>query len=392
MNIKKSVFFFILTLSALTSFAQLKVNSFGRLQIGLACNSNESEPPTPMVSIGDDSTYIWSDFGYYNAGLVNCKTPSTVSESIGLYSEVFPKSNGSRTSPVSTGIWGLSYGSSTTNFGIVGGVNYGNGAGVYGTTGYGPCSLITGTYAGFFDGNTYVNGNLTTYGLYNLSDMRLKKNVTLLSETADTQGNALDHLQKMNVIEYNLVSAIKNENRYSHSKRYKDSEGFSDVELYRCHYGLSAQELQGIYPDLVLEGQDGYLAVNYIELVPILIRSIQELKQELDEVKGISKAMTRSVGDETADFNAAGRSNELNQNTPNPFKEQTVIRFSLADNAQNANICIYDMTGKQLQKLPISSGDSCVSINGWELGEGMFLYSLIVNGQEIDTKKMVITK
>ena len=37
---------------------------------------------------------------------------------------------------------------------------------------------------------------------------------------------------------------------------------------------------------MVVEGQDGYLAVNYIELVPILIRSIQELKAELDELKG----------------------------------------------------------------------------------------------------------
>ena len=77
---------------------------------------------------------------------------------------------------------------------------------------------------------------------------------------------------------------------------------------------------------------------------------------------------------------------------PNPFKEQTTIRFQLADDAQNAAICIFDMTGKMLKKLPISSGDTCVSINGWELGEGMFLYALIVNGREIDTKRMIITR
>ena len=34
------------------------------------------------------------------------------------------------------------------------------------------------------------------------------------------------------------------------------------------HYGLSAQELQAIYPNLVKEGQDGYLTVNYVEMVP----------------------------------------------------------------------------------------------------------------------------
>ena len=32
-----------------------------------------------------------------------------------------------------------------------------------------------------------------------------------------------------------------------------------------------------------------------------------------------------------------------------------------------------------------------VTVNGWELGEGLYLYSLVVNGREIDTKKMIIT-
>jgi hypothetical protein len=45
-----------------------------------------------------------------------------------------------------------------------------------------------------------------------------------------------------------------------------------------------------------------------------------------------------------------------------------------------------------LKKVPISSGGTSVSINGWELGEGMFLYTLMVGGQEIDTKRMIITK
>ena len=47
---------------------------------------------------------------------------------------------------------------------------------------------------------------------------------------------------------------------------------------------------------------------------------------------------------------------------------------------------------KTIKKFPISSGMESVYVGGYELGEGMFLYSLIVNGQEIDTKKMVISK
>ena len=109
-------------------------------------------------------------------------------------------------------------------------------------------------------------------------------------------------------------------------------------------------------------------------------------------MKDETKSMTRSVGDETADFNAVTTNNMLYQNTPNPFKEQTIIRFKLANDVQDASICFFDMNGRLLKKLPISSGMESISISGYELGEGMFLYSLIVNGQVVDTKRMVISK
>ena len=129
-----------------------------------------------------------------------------------------------------------------------------------------------------------------------------------------------------------------------------------------------------------------------MKLVPLLIRSIQELKQELDEVKGSNKSFTRSATNQSNDFSTTATGNVLYQNTPNPYKERTFIRFKLAEKTQDASICIFDMTGKMLKKMPVSAEMNSVSISGAELGEGMFLYSLIANGQVIDTKRMVITK
>ena len=161
----------------------------------------------------------------------------------------------------------------------------------------------------------------------------------------------------------------------------------------RRHFGIDAEELQKTYPDLVLEGQDGYLAVNYVELVPVLIKAIQELKQQVDELQGTEAAKKAPAKTSTTDDrNTTAKKNILYQNTPNPAKEQTIIRYRLADNAKDAAICIFDMQGKMLKKLPVSSDNDSVTINGYELGQGMFLYSLVVNGQEIDTKKMIITK
>ena len=55
----------------------------------------------------------------------------------------------------------------------------------------------------------------------------------------------------------------------------------------RSHFGLIAQEVQEVLPELVDEDDKGILSINYIELVPILIKSIQELYKLINEKKTI---------------------------------------------------------------------------------------------------------
>ena len=278
-------------------------------------------------------------------------------------------------------------GTSYRNMGVMGYLSGSkNGAGIYGTI-YSNLNInIPGTYAGYFYGDTKVTGTVYAGNVVNTSDIRLKENIESVSEK-EGEVSFLDKIMSVDVLEYNLKD--RTSELFSDSKDMDEKvTKFVAKEKAKRHFGVSAQELQQLFPNLVEEGQDGYLAVNYIELVPVLIRSIQELKQELDEAKG-STARTRGTTDVS---DAISNQNKLYQNTPNPFKEQTIIRFSLADDVKDAAICIFDMTGKTIKRLPISSGMDSVSVGGYELGEGMFLYSLIVNGQEIDTKKMVISK
>jgi len=50
-------------------------------------------------------------------------------------------------------------------------------------------------------------------------------------------------------------------------------------------YGVIAQEVQKVFPEIVKTGSDGYLEVDYIQIIPILIEAIKELKEELDHLK-----------------------------------------------------------------------------------------------------------
>jgi len=272
-------------------------------------------------------------------------------------------------------------------YGVVGGLSSqtSNGAGIFGTLvnhfGYN----VYGRYAGYFDGSVYLNGNTTSLQLVMPSDNRLQENVTRLGKN-NLESDALERLLCMNVIKYNLVKPKYDTNDEDSTVVFPDENEAS--YLKRSHYGLSAQELQTIYPDLVVEGQDGFLCVNYIELVPILIQSIQELKQELDDLRN-GTGVTRGTTDCSRSVISQ---NILYQTCQNSINEKITIRFKVAENSQNASINIYDLRGKMLKEYPVSSGNGSISVSGYELGEGMFLYSLVVNGQEIDTKKIIISK
>ena len=49
--------------------------------------------------------------------------------------------------------------------------------------------------------------------------------------------------------------------------------------------GVIAQEVQKVVPEIVVERKNGYLGVDYKRLVPLLIESIKELKEEVEELK-----------------------------------------------------------------------------------------------------------
>lgn len=161
------------------------------------------------------------------------------------------------------------------------------------------------------------------------------------------------------------------------------------------HYGLIAQDLQKIYPDLVYEDANGYLSIEYTGLIPLLIQSIKELKNEVETLKtksDNSSAPAKVKGDNNTETDILTYP-VLEQNIPNPFNSDTQIGFSLPKSIISATLYVYDMNGTQLKSYPLAQrGKSNITINGSELTAGMYLYALIADGKVIDTKRMILTK
>jgi hypothetical protein len=63
------------------------------------------------------------------------------------------------------------------------------------------------------------------------------------------------------------------------------------------------------------------------------------------------------------------------------------------ENSQNASLRIYDLQGIEIKSFTINgTGEKTIKLNANELKAGMYLYSLIIDGNEIDTKRMILTK
>ena len=372
--------------------AQLKVANNGRVYM-----KGDYDAGNTFVNVGELADSMTLPNSIYSMGLRSL-FPNTIPNTHAA--ALFGESRQMTTAPYRScmGVWGVGGGGRVgANYGVAGTLHTGRwGAGIYGANQDNAFFTLLYDFAGFFYGQVCVEGWIsTTVGVYNTSDMRLKRNVERIADKEWKTGSTLDKLSSLDVLEYNVRTPLQDAiAEMPDSMKPTGKDPNPDIR----HFGVSAQELQKLYPDLVREGEDGYLSVNYVEMVPLLLRSMQELKarvQELegkDDIDGGPAARRESRLSNSADSRVSPVSATLYQNTPNPFSAQTDIRFSLPDDAPQAYIYIFDMTGKMQKQIPVDPSQQSVTINGYELSAGIYLYSLVVGGQEIDTKRMILSK
>jgi hypothetical protein len=395
---------FVLLVFAISANAQLIVDDYGRIAIGVDYTDDLSLQSQLSISgEGRSDSHVTIDALNKNHGLYIVRKgglPYTqhsaitaindqidgLTENVGIYTTAYSATPISSTSK-SFGLYAKAGNCNNGNYGvcgILGGTK--NGAGIYGTIGnILEASTIGDRYAGFFYGNVRVyGGTLTATDISIDSDYRYKENIKTLD-------NSLDQLMKMNVVSYNIKqrSIEMGDSTKTTTNLYEKDSPI----LKNTHYGLIAQELQKIYPDLVIEDGNGYLSVNYIEIIPLLIQSVQELKAQLDArtVSDLSESKRAPLVSDIESVVVA--SNTLEQNIPNPFNESTTIGCCISDDVINAVLYIYDMNGKQIYKYQISErGNTSVEITAGSLSAGIYMYSLITDGKVIDTKRMILTE
>lgn len=270
-----------------------------------------------------------------------------------------------------------------------------NGAALYSTTlttGYN----LTGKYAGFFAGNVKITGTISGTFVGN-SDARLKERVTPLADKEVGVLNAIENLTPIS-FKYKKLKSSQIQTDTIDEKMKIEDENLSGEAMEKEHFGLIAQELQEVYPNLVYEKDNGYLAVNYVELVPVLMQAIKELNAKVAMLEaGKVNLSPHTCGEqETLSLplnQEQWASSSMDQNVPNPFTDKTDIAIYLPESIQTATLYIYDLSGKQVEQHPVEGrGETVMTIHADKMEAGMYVYSLIADKKVVTTKKMIVVK
>lgn len=216
-----------------------------------------------------------------------------------------------------------------------------------------------------------------------LSDQRFKKNITSLEPV-------LDRVMQLN------------------AKRYEYITGCSRQSL-----GFIAQDVDKLFPEIVYlnqsdNGEADYYTMDYSGFGVIAVKAIQELKAEMnkkdDEILQLKSRLDQlesalssccisyHPNDKSISNLSSGNSARLEQNTPNPFSEETTIHYYLPSESKG-EIKILSLDGQQILTLSINqTGNGEVRISGGAMSAGTYTYTLIVNGKAVESKIMTLTK
>jgi hypothetical protein len=174
----------------------------------------------------------------------------------------------------------------------------------------------------------------------------------------------------------------------------------SDAENKNKIYGFMAQEVEQVLPDITTTAK-GVKLIDYIQIIPLLVdaaqeqnRTIENLQKEVGDLKTeLAQCCSKSSGINPSVVPSQDpASGVLYQNVPNPFSEKTTIAYRIDVEMTTASIQVFDMQGTHKKTYRITApGKGEIVISGNELAAGMYLYSLIVDNKEVDTKRMILS-
>jgi hypothetical protein len=212
-----------------------------------------------------------------------------------------------------------------------------------------------------------------------LSDKRLKQNITALNYGLET-------LMQLNPVSYewNPVTFNKLSSQKELSKHFQGTQ-----------VGFIAQEVEALIPEVVKEVKEGYKALEYHNLTAVIVQAVKEQQTIIEAQKLALEELSQQVEQlknqaTNVDALDSEKAFILEQNRPNPFANSTSIKYSTPESAQ---LLITNLEGKTMQSIVLDAGKNrIIEVSAKELHNGIYIYSIVVEGELKLSKRFVVAK
>lgn len=141
----------------------------------------------------------------------------------------------------------------------------------------------------------------------------------------------------------------------------------------------STSSVEGFHGDYHPQGQEGSSFVTF---------EFFSREGTFDPVKLVVEYTTRN----SETINIADQEPALSPPSPNPASTFTNFSYFVPFGVTQASVVIRDLTGRIVLEEPISANDSRLRLNVSGLNNGIFLYSLVLDGKPVITRKLMVAR
>lgn len=227
----------------------------------------------------------------------------------------------------------------------------------------------------FYNTETSTFNSIEVSNVYTHSDRRAKRNITPIA-------GALNVIQALHPVSFQWKEKVTTQ---SLSSTKAESEA-SALESNRVQLGFIAQDVEKVLTDAVLTDEEGHKLINYNAIIPLLVRSVQELTAQVEEQKELIETLSKGNYLRSTKDRA-----KLLDCVPNPSNGIIYITYALSDDCGDAYILVSDLSGNKEDEIQgLSCMESKVQADLSTLSKGIHLLTLIVDGSPRDSIQLVL--
>jgi len=230
----------------------------------------------------------------------------------------------------------------------------------------------------FLDKQTNTYNNIHVANVFNHSDARAKKDVKSMNLAMPT----LLQLRPVTFKWKEIASALKATE--TKEEAIPDSLSLPAGTDNGIQYGFLAQEVEEVLPDIVRTEENGEKLVNYTALIPLLVQSVQELQKTVEAQAAMIEQLGGAQGLAKRDSY-----NKIVSCTPNPASSQVSVESRISESVASAQLIISSLTGNREMSANVSATESTVNLNISGLTDGIYIVSLYINGQLVDSCRLI---